>query len=85
MEVRRPNRRAIRWAFVPAFLLLLVAMLPTPAWAYLGPSAGVSAIGALLAILAGIVVAIFGFIWYPVRRLLRRGRKADDAEETPPE
>ena len=32
---------------------------------YLGPGAGLSTIGAFLAVVAGIIVALFGFVWYP--------------------
>ena len=43
--------------------------------AYIGPGAGLSAIGAFLAVVAGIIVAIFGFVWYPIKRLLRKRKK----------
>lgn len=39
--------------------------------AYVGPGAGLSAIGAFLALVAGVFVAIAGFIWYPIKRLIR--------------
>ena len=50
---------------------------PAAPWlvAYIGPGAGLSAIGALLAVLAGCVLAVFGFVWYPVKRLLRSRRR----------
>ena len=44
----------------------------TPAFAYVGPGAGLTAIGAFLALIVGVIVAFFGFIWYPVKRLLRK-------------
>lgn len=50
--------------------------------AYIGPGAGLSAIGAFLALVAAVVVAIFGFVWYPVKRLFRAlGRGEREAEE----
>jgi hypothetical protein len=52
------------------------ALWATPAFAYLGPGAGLSAIGAFLALIVGVIVAFFGFIWYPVKRLLRKGKTA---------
>jgi hypothetical protein len=48
----------------------------TPAFAYVGPGAGLSAIGALLALITGVILAFVGFIWYPVKRLLRKGTAA---------
>lgn len=52
--------------------------------AYVGPGAGLTAIGALVAVIAAIVVALFGFVWYPLRRLRRwmknsRTAKANEA------
>lgn len=44
---------------------------------YVGPGAGLSAIGAFLALVVGVFVALFGFVWYPLKRLIRffrRGR-----------
>jgi len=46
---------------------------------YIGPGAGLSAVGAFLAVIAAVFVALFGFVWYPVKRLLRKRRKADEA------
>lgn len=48
--------------------------------AYVGPGAGLTAIGAALAFVGAILLAVVGFIWYPVKRLLRaRSRKASGA------
>jgi len=57
-----------------AVLALLVAILalPDPALAYVGPGAGLSALGSLLALVGAIALAIVGFVWYPVKRLMRR-------------
>ena len=64
--------------FLTAFLL--VALAPAVAHAYIGPGAGISAIGSLLALIAAIVLAIVGFVWYPVKRILnRRGKKRTEA------
>lgn len=39
--------------------------------AYIGPGAGLGAVGALAALLgAGLLIAV-GFVWYPARRLWR--------------
>jgi hypothetical protein len=46
--------------------------------AYIGPGAGLTAIGAALAFVGAIVLAVIGFIWYPIKRLLRGRRKATD-------
>ena len=55
-----------------------------PHLAYLGPGGAISAVGALVAAVAGIFLALFGFVWYPVRRLLksriRRAERVQDLE-----
>ena len=48
--------------------------------AYIGPGTGLSAIGAVLAVIAGIVIAIFGFFWYPIKRLLGKNKKTQEPE-----
>lgn len=54
-------------------------MDPSLLLAYIGPGAGLSAIGAALAFVGAILLAVVGFIWYPIKRLLRaRTRKAGD-------
>jgi hypothetical protein len=62
-------------------VLALVCLFPRPAMAYVGPGAGLSAIGAFLAIFVGIIVAIFGFLWYPFKRLLRKFKKPSHNEK----
>lgn len=55
-----------------AFLLLVLCLFPQAALAYVGPGAGLSAIGACLAIVVAVIAAIFGFVWYPIKRLMRK-------------
>lgn len=50
--------------------------------AYIGPGAGLSAIGALLALLFAVIVALFGFVWYPIRRVYRSFKRNSDMETT---
>ena len=63
---------------VKAGLALVAVLWAVPALAYIGPGVGITAIGSFLALVAGVVVAIFGFIWYPVKRMLRRQRQSPD-------
>jgi hypothetical protein len=70
---------------VTKLLLTAAAMIvavASPAWAYVGPGAGLTVIGAALAFLAAIVLAIIGFVWYPIKRLVRAvaARRAKAAE-----
>ena len=63
------NRTRVLLAFVTAVVGL--ALLPSPAYAYMGPGAGLSAIGALLSLVAAGVVSLLGFIWFPIKRAIR--------------
>jgi hypothetical protein len=54
------------------FAALAAAVLPDAALAYVGPGAGLTAIGTVLALLGAIGLALVGFVWYPVKRLMRR-------------
>jgi hypothetical protein len=58
--------------------------LADPAHAYVGPGIGLTALGTLLALLAAIALAIVGFVWYPIRRLLRRRKAGAPQIETEP-
>ena len=62
---------------------LIVLAVPQTAFAYVGPGAGITAIGAALALIGGIILAIFGFVWYPLKRLRRAKGKNAVAEQQP--
>ncbi|WP_298976283.1 hypothetical protein [uncultured Roseobacter sp.] len=63
-----------------AFFLTAFCMA-TPAFAYIGPGAGLGAIGILIAIIGGILLLVVGFLWYPIKRMMRK--KRDGAEPAP--
>ncbi len=67
MEPRmtNPERNAV-------ILAALAALTPEIAQAYVGPGAGLTAIGTVLALIAAVALAVVGFVWYPVKRMLRR-------------
>lgn len=56
----------------------------TSVLAYVGPGAGLSAIGALFALIGAVFLAIVGFLWYPIRRLLRRLKKPPEVQKPSP-
>lgn len=79
MMIKMPN-------FKSRTLLFLLAgiVLPQTAFAYVGPGAGLSAIGTLVALIGAAFLLIVGFIWYPVKRLLRRNKTPDKAKDENP-
>ena len=70
--MRRTSYRALLGPGLAIAVAFAVA--PSPAAAYVGPGAGLSALGSLLALIAAVFVAIVGFIWYPVKRLFGKRR-----------
>lgn len=67
--------------YVPALVLTIACFAPQTALAYIGPGAGLSAIGTLVALVGAVLLAIVGFVWYPVKRLLRARKQANVAAE----
>lgn len=70
------------------FLVLLsILTLSSPAMAYMGPGAGLTAIGSLIALLAGIWYTFRGFLWLPLKRKFKKKAAVDEAqkEEAQPE
>ncbi|MEM5477769.1 hypothetical protein [Pacificibacter sp. AS14] len=62
-----------------------ITILPVTAQAYVGPGAGLTAIGTMVALLAALILAVVGFVWYPIKRLMRAGKasvKVPESTET---
>lgn len=62
---------------------LIMALACSPAHAYLGPGGAVSSIGALLALVGAVLLAIIGFVWFPIKRMLAGKQRSneDDNED----
>ena len=75
-----------------SFLLLTLALTSFPSYAYMGPGAGITAIGCLIALFAGIWYTFKGFLWLPLKRMLNKNKStelanndsADDKAPTTP-
>jgi len=57
---------------------LLALLTPSSTFAYLGPGAGLSAIGSVLAFVGLILLLILGFFWYPLKKLMKKIRSDTD-------
>lgn len=64
-----------------AVLAITTTMLPVTAYAYIGPGAGLSAIGSFLALIGAILLAILGFIWFPIKRLIKKFKNKSEAPD----
>ena len=60
-----------KFAMALAVAFLLVTM-PYVAEAYVGPGAGIGTIATIVLLIVAILLAIIGFAWYPIKRMLRR-------------
>lgn len=63
------------------FALCVFSLLPAVSDAYVGPGAGLSLLGALWALLAAIGTAIAFVIAWPIRRMRRRRREANERKQ----
>ena len=61
--------------------ILVTFLTVAAAEAYVGPGAGLSAIGSALALIGAVLLMIAGFIWYPVKRLLRRKKTPETSDQ----
>jgi uncharacterized membrane protein len=81
--MKRMTKTLIRLATLLTLAAAGVVLVPSDAHAYIGPGVGLTAVGTLVAFLGAVFFALIGFIWYPIKRLLRaiRGRNTSgDAE-----
>lgn len=78
--LRHPTRNTL-------LLCAILALYATPALAYVGPGAGLTAIGTMIAVIAALVLAVIGFVWYPLKRVMRRRKaaRANDDSQKPSE
>ncbi len=51
-------------------ITFLFFFLTNPSYSYLGPGVGGGIIAATLGVIIAILAAIFGLIWFPIRKML---------------
>jgi len=56
------------------FFFLTIILLPSPAYAYIGPGLGAGTVGAVLGVIFSVFLAIFAILWYPLKRFLKKRR-----------
>ena len=67
---------------MPIFIivLFLTIFFQFPTMAYIGPGMGGGVILATIGIVVAIVAAIFGIIWFPLKRFFKRKQKKKDID-----
>lgn len=63
------------------YLALLLTLVATPAYAYIGPGAGAGAITVVFGVLSAIFLAFMAILWYPVKRIIRKFKTAKPSEK----
>ena len=57
------------------YSLIIFCLIAEPSFAYLGPGMGGGVIAATIGIIVAIFAALFGLIWFPVKRLLKKRKE----------
>lgn len=70
-----------RNALFTCLFLVLLGLGATPAFAYVGPGAGLTAVGTMVAVILALLLAVIGFVWYPLKRAMRKRRAEQLAAE----
>lgn len=66
-------------------IFVLLCALSSLAHAYVGPGAGLSAIGSVLAFVGACLLVLVGFVWYPVKRLLKKNKASASEKKSAPD
>lgn len=74
----------LRLLLALALLWAGIALSPETAHAYGGPGSVISGIGTFLALVAALLASVFGFLWFPLKRLYKKITADEDEEEATP-
>ena len=87
-QTGHPDKRSLTMPqkFILFQFIIITIFLAGPhvTQAYIGPGAGIAAIGTVIALVAGVLLAIVAFLWYPIKRLLAKikQKRLNDQEST---
>jgi Na+/proline symporter len=56
-------------------IIIIVFILISPIYAYVGPGMGGGLIATILGIIGSIFLAVFGILYYPIKRFLKNRKK----------
>ena len=56
-------------------------LITTSSFAYLGPGVGGGVIAATIGVIVAIFAALFGLIWFPVKRLLKKRKEMKNQQQ----
>ena len=67
--------RDLRFWLHSALMIIASLVIPSPAFAYIGPGVAAGAVASAIGVLGSIVLGIFAVIYYPIKRVLKRRKK----------
>ena len=56
-------------------LIIILLSINIPAYAYIGPGMGGGVFAAVLGVIGAILLALFGILYYPIKRMLKNRKK----------
>ena len=56
-------------------LIIVLLSISIPAYAYIGPGMGGGIIAGILGVIGAILLALFGILYYPIKRMLKNRKK----------
>ena len=62
-------------------LLVMVLLISSNVYAYIGPGAGIPIIGSLLGMVVTVVLVVSAVLFWPIRKLLKR-RKSNSSDKS---
>lgn len=57
------------------FLIIILLLIFKPVSAYIGPGMGGGVVAAILGIIGAILLALFGIIYYPIKRAIKNKKQ----------
>ena len=56
-------------------LIIVLLSISSPVFAYIGPGMGGGVFAAVLGVVGAILLALFGILYYPIKRMLKNKKK----------
>ena len=56
-------------------LIIVLLSISSPVVAYIGPGMGGGVIAAVLGVIGAVLLALFGILYYPIKRMLKNRKK----------
>ena len=56
-------------------LIIVLLSISSPVFAYIGPGMGGGVIAGILGVVGAILLALFGILYYPIKRMLKNRKK----------